>query len=124
VSAIYYFEIPTSDIQRAKRFYDTIMDIDIQVMDLTESMGGLMGMFPDRGGVMGSIVQNAKYEYVPSKEGSLVYLVVDYIDASLAKVEEAGGKILLPKTDLGDMDPGFTAWVEDTEGNRVGLYGS
>ena len=123
MSAIHWFEISVADINRAKKFYDTVMGIDIPVMDLTEEQGSLIGMFPGRGGVSGAIVQNEKWSYVPSIEGALVYLVVDSLDESFARDEGAGGKILLPKTGLGDMDPGFTAWIEDTEGNRVGLYG-
>lgn len=65
-------------------------------MDLTESQGGMLGMLPDRGGVTGAIVKNSQYGYVPSKAGSLVYLVVDDIDSSLSKAEAAGRKILLP----------------------------
>ena len=53
----------------------------------------------------------------------MIYLVVDDMDASLADAEGAGGKILLLKTGLVEMDPGYTAWIEDMEGNRVGLYG-
>ena len=53
----------------------------------------------------------------------MVYLVVDNIDAALEQVKEMDCPILLPKTALGEMDPGYTAWIVDTEGNRVGLYG-
>ena len=122
MSAIHWFEIPVANIERAKKYYDAVLPADIQVMDLIESQGSKLGMLHGGDGVSGAIVENSQHGYIPSKEGSLVYLVVNSIDASLAQVEGSGGKILLPKTSLGEMDPGFTAWIEDTEGNCVGLY--
>lgn len=123
MSAIHWFEIPVIDINRAKEFYDQILDTDLQIMDLTEQQGSLVAMLPGRGGVSGAIVQNKKWNYIPSQEGTMVYLVVDNIDAALEQVKEMDCPILLPKTALGEMDPGYTAWIVDTEGNRVGLYG-
>ena len=38
----------------------------------------------------------------------------------LDKVEGAGGKVMQPKTDIGEN--GFIAFIEDTEGNKVGLH--
>jgi predicted enzyme related to lactoylglutathione lyase len=42
------------------------------------------------------------------------------LDACLARVKDAGGQVVMPKTDIGD--PGFIALVMDTEGNTVGLH--
>ncbi len=123
MSAIHWFEIAVSDIERATGFYSMVLGAEIKVMDLTESMGSKLGMIPSRGGIGGALVENSQYDYVPSKAGALVYLTVDDdMDAVLVRAERGGGKILLPKTSLGESDPGFTAWIEDTEGNRVGLY--
>ena len=36
------------------------------------------------------------------------------------QVEKAGGKMVMPKTDIGP--PGFIAIMVDTEGNSVGLH--
>ena len=53
--------------------------------------------------------------------GVIVYLDADgTLDAGLARVERAGGQVILPKTDIGP--PGFIALVRDTEGNLVGLH--
>ena len=35
-------------------------------------------------------------------------------------MEKAGGKVMMPKTDIGP--PGFIAVMVDTEGNSVGLH--
>ncbi len=123
MAAINWFEIPVIDIQRAQNFYETIPKIETPVMDLVEEMGSMLGTFPARGGVGGALVQNSEYGYMPSQEGALVYLTVrGDLDEALTRVEAAGGKILLPKTSLGEN--GFAAWIQDTEGNRVGLHAS
>ena len=58
----------------------------------------------------------------PSVNGTLVYLnAAPSLDAVLARVEAAGGRITTPKVQLpGDM--GVFAHVTDTEGNRIGLH--
>ena len=123
MSAIHWFEIPVSDIERACKFYGTILNTDIGFMDLTETMGTLVAMLPNRGGAGGALVQGEPVGYVPSQQGTLVYLVVDGdLDDALSKVGNAGGQILLPKTSLGEADPGFVSWISDSEGNKVGLY--
>jgi len=57
----------------------------------------------------------------PSPDGTVVYLDAGAaLDDCLRLVEAAGGRVVLPRTDIGD--PGFIALVVDTEGNRVGLH--
>lgn len=120
MSAIFWFEIPVTDIERAVAFYNDVLDASMQSMDLTETQGTLVAHIPARGGVGGMLVQGEVHGYVPSHEGALLYLNVDGpLEETLAKVEPAGGQILLPKTSLGEH--GWTAWIEDSEGNRVGL---
>lgn len=58
--------------------------------------------------------------YRPSPDGAIVYLDAPGLDAVLSRVERAGGKVVMPRTDIGE--PGFIALVVDTEGNRVGLH--
>ncbi|MEM7028764.1 MAG: VOC family protein [Chloroflexota bacterium] len=123
MSALHWFEIPVTNIERAKAFYETVLDVEISIVDVTEQMGSILGMIPDRGNPpAGALVQNSHHGYTPSQTGTLVYLTVGDIDLQLAvdKVDDAGGQVVLPKTSLGDN--GFCAWVIDTEGNKVGLY--
>lgn len=124
MSAIHWFEIPVGDFDRAKTFYEGLLSTQIHVMDMRETMGSMLGMLPNRGGAGGALVHNAQHGYVPSMSGAMVYLVTDGdLDATLGKVGELGGETLLPKTPLGDAaGGGFTAWIKDTEGNRIGLY--
>jgi predicted enzyme related to lactoylglutathione lyase len=70
-------------------------------------------------GVGGALVQQKGRQ--PTESGALVYLDADgKLDASLARVEAAGGRVVMPRTDIGA--PGFIALIRDTEGNVVGLH--
>jgi hypothetical protein len=57
--------------------------------------------------------------YTPSCSGTLVCFTVDDIEKTLGRVGAKGGKILNPKTAIGEY--GFIAHFEDCEGNRVAL---
>ena len=122
MSAIFWFEIPVTDIERAQKFYSTVLDAEIPIMDMVAQMGSMLGALPDNGGVGGMLVQNSQHGYEPSKTGTLVYLALGDSDLNVAlgKVEAAGGKIVMPKMAMGEY--GFSAWIEDTEGNKVGLH--
>ena len=114
-----WFEIPATKFDRAVKFYHDILDVDI----VEEEMGELkLGLFPhdDKKSVSGAIIYGMDFK--PSKEGSIVYLNGgDNLATALSKVEDAGGKVIIPKTHLGD-EIGYIAHFIDTEGNRVGIH--
>ena len=117
-NALNWFEIPVTDFERAKKFYETIYDGEIMEMPFP---GGRYGMLPSdmQNGVGGAIAQGEGFE--PSDKGTIVYLNGgEDLSIPLAKVETAGGKIILPKTSIGEN--GFMAHFIDTEGNRVALH--
>ena len=116
-NALNWFEIPAADIDRAAEFYGKILDVELEV---SEAMpGSKMTMFPAEGGVGGGIVSSEGY--VPSTEGTLVYLNGgEDLSQVLDRVEGAGGKVVLPKTSIGEN--GFMAFFIDSEGNKVGLH--
>lgn len=118
-NAIHWFEIPVTDFARAKKFYETILNTEMHVL---EAMGMKSAFFPadlQSGAIGGCIIQGEGYE--PSQNGSRVYLNGgDDLSIPLSKVEQAGGKIVLPKTAIGPN--GFMAHFTDTEGNKVALH--
>ena len=118
-NALNWFELPATDINRAIKFYNAVLGVE---MEPFEAMPGFkMTMFPYEPSkeVGGGIVQGEGY--VPSAEGTVVYLNGgEDLSAPLGRVEAAGGQILLPKTDIGEN--GFMAYILDTEGNKVGLH--
>lgn len=117
-SFISIFEIPATDLSRAVEFYQSILDIKIQVIDM---QGTQMGLFPSEGhAVSGVITKGEGYE--PSSNGVLVYLNGgDNLELILNKVEKSGGQIVVPKT-LIDEENGYFAMFLDTEGNRIGVH--
>lgn len=114
-----WFEIPVHDMERAKTFYETVFQIDIKIVDFG---GLLMGWFPDRGQVPGANGTLIKQEsYIPSEEGVLVYFYSENVQNELDRIEDAGGRIYQPKTQISE-DHGYMAAFIDTEGNRIALH--
>lgn len=113
-----WFEIPATDLDRAQRFYERVLDIELDRHDLGPLQMAWFPMQQDGDGATGSLVQNENYE--PSHAGSMVYFSVDDLEGTLARVETNGGRVLNGKTSIGEY--GFTAHFEDSEGNRVALH--
>lgn len=124
MSSLHWFEIPVLEITRAAAFYETVLGQPIRVVDMRAQLGSMIGLLPSRGGVGGALVQNSQHGYVPSREGTLVYLVVaDSLDDVAARIPAAGGAVVMPKTALGEeQSSGWVLWMLDSEGNRVGLF--
>jgi predicted enzyme related to lactoylglutathione lyase len=119
-NVVVWFDIPTLDFDRAVTFYSEILGEPIKV---DTYMGQKLGFFPmDQGpeGVGGDIVPpdaNNK----PSGQGTRIYLnCAGKLDEVAARVPQAGGKIIMPRTSIGDV--GFIVMISDTEGNVVGLH--
>jgi predicted enzyme related to lactoylglutathione lyase len=121
-SAISWFEIGTTDLDRATKFYETIFGISLIPMDMPNIR---MRMFPIddmMNGIGGALVDSAGFHKPSSTDGPLVYLNGNPdVQNVLAKVEAAGGKILVPKTQI-SPEYGYMAVIIDTEGNRIGLH--
>lgn len=115
-NVITWFEIPVQDIERALRFYTTVLGIQLELMEGAE---GKNAFFPYHNGVGGSLTQAEGY--VPSAHGPVIYLNAgEDLAPALARVEAAGGQVAMPKTSIGEN--GFIAYMLDTEGNRIGLH--
>ncbi|MBI3511929.1 MAG: VOC family protein [Bacteroidetes bacterium] len=115
-----WFELPVADFDRAKKFYETIFGITFHVMDFGGFKMGLFPAEPGSGKLNGAICHGEWYK--PSKDGALIYFNCNPdLQASLDKIETAGGKILRPKTQI-SPDYGYMAMFMDTEGNRVALH--
>jgi uncharacterized protein len=113
-----WFDIPVADMSRAIAFYRALTGEELIRLPVGEERE--TALFPGDGdGAAGCLF--AAPEDEPSHIGSRVYLDADpSIDAWLERVEPAGGRILLPKTPVPQVG-GHYAYIEDSEGNRVGL---
>lgn len=117
-NAASWFEIPVGDLARAIRFYTKVLGIELQEVSMGPSRMAWFPMAQGAPGAGGTLIQDEGY--IPSKNGTLIYLAVDDIDATLARIKEAGGTTLLPKLNIGEH--GNVAHFEDSEGNRVALH--
>ena len=121
-SAISWFEIPSIDINRAQQFYEAIFDIQMIPMDMPQLQ---MRMFPIENPMtgIGGAITKAEGFYKPSAtDGPLIYLNGNPdVQLILDKIEAAGGKIVVPKTQI-SPEHGYMAVFIDTEGNRVALH--
>ena len=121
-NAISWFEIPTTDINRAQKFYETIFGITMITMDLPNIK---MRMFPlddIMNGIGGALVDSGGFHKPSLTDGPLIYLNANPdVQNVLDKVEAAGGKIMVPKTEI-SPEYGNMAVFVDTEGNRMALH--
>jgi uncharacterized protein len=120
-NAFSWIEIPAKDLDRAQKFYETIMGLTLTKLDLANIK---MRMFPidDPMGVGGAIVDSGGFHRPSSTDGPLVYLNANPdVQKILDKVEKAGGKILVPKTQI-SAEYGYMAVILDTEGNRIAFH--
>ena len=115
---IVWFEIYVQDMERAKRFYETVLEVQLQKL---ESPGMEIWAFPmlmDAPGASGSLV---KMEGIPSGGNStLVYFTCADCAVEAARVAPAGGRVQQEKMSIGEY--GFIALAVDTEGNMFGLH--
>ena len=120
---VVFFELPADDVDRAKIFYQKAFGWQInynQGLDyhlVATAKSDQYGRAAEPGAINGGMPKRK----APAKSTTITIDVTD-IDSSLKSVEKLGGKILQKKSPVGDI--GFSAYFEDTEGNRVGLFQS
>jgi predicted enzyme related to lactoylglutathione lyase len=121
-NAISWFEIPATDLARAQKFYETIFQIELQALDLDNFK---MRMFPIENmmtGIGGALIDSGGFHQPSATHGPLIYLNGNPdVQVILDRVEGAGGKITVPKTQISE-EYGFMGVFIDTEGNRIGLH--
>jgi uncharacterized protein len=113
-----WFEIYVQDLNRAKKFYETVFQVQ-----LTELPSPVLKMlaFPMRheaSGCPGAIVHMPGIE--SRMGGTIVYFNTEDCAVEAQRAADNGGKICKPKFSIGDY--GFISIVNDTEGNMIGLH--
>jgi uncharacterized protein len=117
-----WFEIPVTDMDRAIRFYERVLDLSLD----RQTMGELdMAWFPfvaEGTGAPGTLVHAPKH-YAPSDKGTLIYFSAfsGDLNVELSRVAAAGGKVLQEKT-LITEEIGYMGLFLDTEGNRIAVH--
>lgn len=117
--AITWFEIPVADIDRAQRFYEAVLG---RALRRENFGGGEIAIFPYEQPATGGCLQPGANAVAAPGHGIRVYLdCTPSLDAALARIEAAGGRIVAPKSAL-PPGMGWIAHMRDPEGNAVGLH--
>lgn len=127
-NAICWFEIYVKDMDRAKKFYSTVLGNTFFDMDAPGDAAGTMKMSffsspqeSDPNSVSGALV-----EMPGTKDGdnaslnTIVYFPCNDCAVEESRVAAAGGSINQSKMNIGEF--GFCSICVDTEGNAFGLF--
>lgn len=113
-STICHFEIPADDIGAAETFYSKLFGWKMKAApkqdyffirtsdEHADALGG--GILPR----------------IDPQHGVTLFVTVESLDASVAKLEELGGEVVVPKTAVNKM--GWTVTARDPQGNTIGLF--
>lgn len=115
-----WFEIYVQDMDRATKFYETVLDLKLEKLD-TPVDGVEMMAFPmsmDAPGAAGALTKMDGFE--PGGNSTLVYFGCQDCETEGSRIKAAGGQVQQPKTSLGQY--GFMVLAVDTEGNMFGLH--
>jgi predicted enzyme related to lactoylglutathione lyase len=119
-NALNWFEIPVTDMARAKHFYQVVFGIH---MEDTDMPGMQMSMFPyemNSGKLSGALVKSDYHR--PSKDGVIIYLNANPdMKEILERIEAEHGEVIMGKTQI-TPEIGYMAFFIDTEGNRIALH--
>ncbi len=117
-NAINWFAIPSSDLKRAVKFYNAIFDFKMNEMKMGDQD---LAFFPsEQGGVGGHIY--IQKDFTPAGDGVTIFLNGgDDLKTILDRVEDAGGKIITPKTQI-SPEVGYMCYFIDSEGNKIALH--
>lgn len=112
-----WFEIPAINFQQAVHFYNHIFGIEME-QNITDV--NAMAFFPVTSGIGGAVI--ASPGSIPSDTGPLIYLNGGKdLNNVLNKLEEVGGRIVMPKTLISE-DAGYFAIFIDSQGNKLALH--
>lgn len=116
---ITWVSIPSIDFDRAVNFYSNITGTKLEVSGEGDQKMATSLNEDTWNDVVGFGI-TADSTIKPGGSGPRIYIAVKDMDELLSKVETSGGKILNPKTTMGEM--GFWGLIEDSEGNNIGLH--
>jgi len=106
---VVHFEIGCRDLAGTQQFYSQLFDWKMS------AMGPAAMIETGSGGIAGHITALGHEPH----HFTHFYVMVDDLQATLNKVQELGGKTLVPPVDI---PTGSFAWFADPEGNTIGIF--
>lgn len=118
---ITWVEIPVEDIERAKTFYEDLLDTDLEIMRDTLQNNEMVFLPPFGEGIItGSLIRSE--DFIPSREGVLIFFNCNPdLSSYLKRAQNAGSKIIQPKVMINE-EIGYMAIITDSEGNKIALH--
>jgi predicted enzyme related to lactoylglutathione lyase len=113
-----WFEIYVEDMDRAKKFYETVLKTTLERLANPEPLMWAFPMAMDRWGAGGSLVYIKGF--ASGGNSTIVYFSCADCAVEEGRVVKAGGSVHRPKFSIGQY--GFISLVVDTEGNMIGLH--
>ena len=119
MNAVVWFDIYVDDLDRAVKFYETVLGRTLEPMGDPTGETQMMS-FPAEMENYGAAGALTKSEYArPGVGGTIVYFSAEDCAVEQARVERAGGKVIKPKFSIGEF--GWVCVCQDSEGNMFGL---
>ena len=118
-----WFEIYVDEMERAKTFYEAVLDVNLERMNDPTDSTIAMWSFPSdmkNNGVTGALVEADGFP--ASGNSTVVYFSCEDCSIEESRVETAGGRIQKSKMSVGEYK--FITLAIDTEGNMFGLHSS
>jgi predicted enzyme related to lactoylglutathione lyase len=122
---VVHFEIPVDDAAKAKEFYRSAFDWQLEDADVgggniyttatTTPIDEQSRLPTEPGAINGGLMQRT-----PETPAPVITIGVDAIDDALKKVEAGGGSVVQPRTEVPNV--GAFAYFKDSEGNVLGLW--
>jgi uncharacterized protein len=114
-NTVCHFEIPVDDLEQARKFYCGVFGWTISTGNAHGEEYLFVRTAPEPGAVGGGLLKR-----IDPQHGVTVYFAVESVKESAQKIEELGGKIVLPKTAIAQI--GWLVTARDPQGNLLGLF--
>ncbi len=115
---VIWFELYVNDMERARAFYETVLQVSLEKMPNVDMEYWAFPMQGDQVGAGGAL---ARMEgMAPGGSGTLIYFSCADCAVEESRVAGAGGTVVRPKMSI--QPYGFMSIVVDTEGNTIGLH--
>jgi hypothetical protein len=122
---VVWFEIYVNDIEKAKKFYEKVLNTKLSELPMPELPGGKNDMkmlaFPmemEGEGAAGALVKMERIK--PGGNSTIIYFGSEDCGVEESRIENAGGKVIQSKQSIGEF--GFMVLANDSEGNMFGIH--
>jgi uncharacterized protein len=118
---VVWFEIYVDDLARARKFYESVLDVNLDILGDPNDTSIEMLSFPsdmEKYGASGALVKMEGFR--SGGNSTLIYFACEDCAVEESRVEAAGGQIQKPKMSIGEY--GFISLAIDSEGNMFGLH--